>query len=71
MRTLAVKTELAPLIEPENDNAQALRFDALLYGIELASLAGKKYSRGKHDLLNLVNGVAKVSNIPRLQHRRR
>ena len=62
--TLAVKTELAPLIEPENDNAQALRFDALLYGIELASLAGKKYSRGKHDLLNLVNGVAKVSNIP-------
>ena len=36
--TLDIKRELAPLIEPEDDNAIALRFDALMYGIELAYL---------------------------------
>ncbi|MBR1761670.1 MAG: hypothetical protein IJ741_10915 [Schwartzia sp.] len=36
--TLNVREELAPLIEPENDEASALRFDALMYGIELAYL---------------------------------
>ncbi|MBR6839546.1 MAG: DEAD/DEAH box helicase family protein, partial [Oscillospiraceae bacterium] len=41
--TLLMGQELAPLIEPENDDAKALRFDALMYGIELAYLAGKKY----------------------------
>ena len=64
--TLAVRDELAPLIEPENDDAKALRFDALMYGIELAYLAGKKYSRGKHDLIGKVSGIAKVSNIPEI-----
>ena len=49
--TLMVREELAPLIEPENDDAKALRFDALMYGIELAHLAGKKYSRARHDLI--------------------
>ena len=34
--------ELAPLVLPDPDDAKALRFDALLYGIELAYLAGKK-----------------------------
>ena len=38
---------LAPLIYPENDNAKALRFDALMYGNELAYLAGKKYVRAR------------------------
>ena len=64
--TLAVRDELAPLIEPGNDDARALRFDALMYGIELAYLAGKKYSRGKHDLIGRVNGIAKISNIPEI-----
>ena len=36
--TLVVREELAPLIEPENDEVTALRFDALMYGIELAYL---------------------------------
>ena len=31
--TLLVRDELAPLIEPESDDASALRFDALMYGI--------------------------------------
>ncbi len=64
--TLMVKQELAPLIEPEKDDAKALRFDALMYGIELAYLAGKKYSRGRHDLLKKVSAVASVANIPEI-----
>ena len=62
--TLLIGQELAPLIEPEHDDAKALRFDALVYGIELAYLAGKKYSRGRHDLLRKVSAVAGVANIP-------
>lgn len=34
--------QIAFLIEPEKDDADALRFDALLYGIELASLCGTR-----------------------------
>lgn len=64
--TLVVREELAPLIEPENDDAKALRFDALMYGIELAYLAGKKYSRARHDLLKKVSAVAGVANIPEI-----
>ena len=33
--TLIVREELAPLILPEEDDASAVRFDALMYGIEL------------------------------------
>ncbi|MDO4804889.1 MAG: DEAD/DEAH box helicase family protein [Lachnospiraceae bacterium] len=64
--TLLVREELAPLIEPEHDDANALRFDALMYGIELAYLAGKKYSRAKHDLMKKVATVAGVANIPEI-----
>lgn len=64
--TLMVKQELAPIIEPENDDAKALRFDALMYGIELAYLAGKKYSRARHDLIKKVSAIASVANIPEI-----
>lgn len=65
--TLIVREELAPLLTPEQDGASALRFDALLYGIELAKLAGRPYSRGKHDLLAKVKAIAGVANIPEVQ----
>lgn len=64
--TLLVKQELAPLIEPEHDDAKALRFDALMYGIELAYLDGKKYSRARHDLLKKVDAISGVANIPEI-----
>ncbi|CAM1379162.1 DEAD/DEAH box helicase family protein [Fretibacterium fastidiosum] len=64
--TLVVREELAPLIEPEDDDPKALRFDALMYGIELAYLAGKKYNRARHDLLQKVAAVASVANIPEI-----
>ncbi len=65
--TLVVQTELAPLILPEEDEVSAVRFDALMYGIELAYLAGKKYGKARSDLLKRVNGIAGVANIPEIQ----
>lgn len=64
--TLLIGQELAPLIQPEEDDAKALRFDALMYGIELAYLAGKSYSRRCSDLLKKVSAIAGVANIPEI-----
>ncbi|MBQ6677767.1 MAG: DEAD/DEAH box helicase family protein, partial [Clostridia bacterium] len=64
--TLLIGQELAPLIIPDDDDAKAVRFDALMYGIELAYLTGKRYSRYRSDLLRKVNAVADVANIPEI-----
>ncbi len=64
--TLLMAEELAPLITPDEDEASAVRFDALVYGIELAYLAGKKYSRARTDLYKKVSGIASVANIPEI-----
>ena len=64
--TLNVRDELAPLIEPEKDDAKALRFDALMYGIELAYLVGKKYTRARHDLIKKVSALSSIANIPEI-----
>ena len=65
--TLIVKEEVAPLILPDDDEVSAVRFDALMYGIELAYLVGKKYSRARTDLRKKVAGIANVANIPEIQ----
>lgn len=62
--TLNMKRELVPLIQPDIDDVKALRFDALLYGIELALLAGNKYGAARNDLMKKVNAVANIANIP-------
>ena len=64
--TLEMAQELAPLVIPEPDDPKALRFDALLYGIELAYLAGKKYSKARRDLITKVSAVAGGANIPEI-----
>ena len=64
--TLLMAEELAPLIAPDEDEVSAVRFDALMYGIELAYLAGKQYSRARSDLLKRVGGIAGVANIPEI-----
>ena len=61
------KEEVAPLLLPDDGVASAVRFDALMYGIELAYLAGKKYTRARSDLIKRVSGVAGVANIPEIQ----
>lgn len=65
--TLIVREEIAPLILPDGDEASAVRFDALMYGIELAYLIGKKYSRARSDLYKKVTAIAGVANIPEIQ----
>lgn len=65
--TLIVREEVAPLILPDGDEASAVRFDALMYGIELAYLLGKKYSKARSDLHRKVAGIASVANIPEIQ----
>ena len=65
--TLMVREELAPLIMPDGDEASAVRFDALMYGMELAYLAGKGYGRHRSDLFKKVEGIASVANIPEIQ----
>ena len=62
--TLLIENELAPLIIPDKDEANAVRFDALMYGIELAYLVGKKYGKARNDLIKKAAGIAGVSNIP-------
>lgn len=64
---LDVKNELVPLIKPDGDEISAVRFDALMHGIELAHLAQKKYPKYKKDLMKKVKGVASVANIPEIQ----
>lgn len=64
---LEIKEELAPLIYPDKDEINAVRFDALMYGIELAYVAQKKYIRGINDLLKKAKSVASVANIPEIQ----
>lgn len=64
--TLTMGEELAPLIIPDKYEPKAVRFDALMYGIELAYLAGKPYSKARSDLTKKINAVASVANIPEI-----
>lgn len=64
--TLTVRNELVHLIEPDKDDAEALRFDALMYGIELACLAGTTYTRAKKDLIKRAEALAGIANIPEI-----
>ncbi|MDR3288785.1 MAG: DEAD/DEAH box helicase family protein [Peptococcaceae bacterium] len=64
--TLIIGNELAPLIQPDEDEASAVRFDALMYGIELAFLIDKKYARARSDLFKRVQAIAGVANIPEI-----
>lgn len=65
--TLIVKEEVAPLILPDGDEISAVRFDALMYGIELAYLVGKKHAKAHSDLMKRVSAIASVANIPEIQ----
>ena len=64
--TLQMEEELAPLVTPDEDDPKAMRFDALMYGIELAYLVGQKHPRARRDLYKKVRGIADVANIPEI-----
>ena len=62
--TLLLGAEIAPLVTPDQDDPKAVRFDALMYGIELAYLVGKKHTRARRDLVRKAEAIAGVANIP-------
>ncbi|MGN1317406.1 MAG: DEAD/DEAH box helicase family protein, partial [Lachnospirales bacterium] len=64
--TLNMRDEIAPLIIPDNDDVSAVRFDALIYGIEVAYLVGKSYGKRRSELYKKVNAIANVANIPEI-----
>lgn len=65
--TLNIKKELAPLILPDEDEIQAVRFDALVYGLELAYITGNQYARYKSDLNKKVLSLEKIKlNYPEI-----
>lgn len=64
--TLIIAEELSPLINPDEDDPKAIRFDALMYGIELAYLIGKKYTRARSDLYKKVSCIAELATIPEI-----
>ena len=64
--TELMRTEVAPLVAPDEDDPKAIRFDALMYGIELAYLVGKTHARARKDLIKKVKGIAGVANIPEI-----
>ena len=59
-----VKEELSPLILPDEDDPRAVRFDALIYMVELSILEGNKYTRGISDIEKRASALKKVTTIP-------
>ena len=64
--TLIMAEHIAPLILPDKDDVTAVRFDSLMYGIELAYLAGKMYTRARNDLVKKVAALSQIANIPQI-----
>lgn len=62
--------EVASLLPPAAEDASAVQFDSLLYGIELAGLVGKTYTGARKELVRKVRAVAEVSNIPSIDAKR-
>ncbi len=66
--TIKIVEELAPLIQPDIDDAKAVRFDALIYGLELAYLEGNGYfKRALDDLYQKVKLISGIANIPEIR----
>lgn len=64
--TLVMAEHISPLILPDKDDVSAVRFDSLMYGIELAYLAEKTYTRARNDLIKKVVALSKIANIPQI-----
>lgn len=62
-----VSSEIAPLIQSTEDEIHAVRFDALMYGIEVAYLIGKKYSRARTELFQKIQAVSLQGTIPEVR----
>jgi len=59
-----VKEHIVPLLGPEKDEFSAVRFDVLMYGIELAYITGKGNKKKKTDLMKKARALIKFGTIP-------
>ena len=64
--TLRLADEIAPLIEPYRDEASVVRFDALIYAIELATITSKSSTKAKKELISKVKSIANIASIPEI-----
>ena len=62
--TLQIAEHIAPHIPPSQDEISAVRFDMLIYQIELAMLAAKSYKRAKNDLIKKAQALSQFATIP-------
>jgi type I restriction enzyme, R subunit len=62
--TLEIAEEISPLMAPDEADIAAVRFDALMYQIELAYLVGKTSKRARNDLIRKVSALAGKASIP-------
>jgi len=61
---LQIAEHIAPLVPPAQDEISAVRFDMLIYQIELAMLAAKSYKRAKNDLIRKTQELSRYATIP-------
>ncbi len=59
-----VRREIAPLVLPDDGEPEALRFDALMFDLELATLDGKRAGRAKKEVFKKAQQLANIQNIP-------
>jgi type I restriction enzyme R subunit len=65
--TLTIREEVAPLMPPDDEDVSAVRFDALIFGIELALIYGKKRTRARGDLARKINALSQLKTIPEVK----
>lgn len=68
--TLDIAEHIAPLILPDKDDVSAVRFDALIYQIELAWLIGKTYKKARKDVVRKVSALSRYASIPEINAKR-
>lgn len=64
--TLQLAEHIAPLVLPDKDEISAIRFDSLMFGIELAYLVGKKYKKARTDLSKKISALSHFTTIPEI-----
>ena len=67
---LEVRDEVSPLILPDEGDAAAFRFDALIFELELANISDKPAGRYKTDIIKKIIAVSKVANIPEIANQK-
>lgn len=68
---LQIQKEISPFILPIEDEISALRFDSLIYQMELALLENKPSEKEKGSLLKKVKAISEISTIPEISAKKK